>query len=579
MVLQRIGPDAHHGWLWREDYPDDVFGRAFRLIVDHEYGGSLCSIVADEFAMLRKGERLLHELLPGLARSALGHVHLVGCFPDVGLWKGKVSSSQIRMGGTIFLNRQMLLNPWCVAEHLLHEALHQKLYDFRHGHSLLDPDFSGADSPRVCSLWNAGELNEANLWDTHRAFAAFHVYVQLGLLAAVGEQRAAELEGTYGCFSGLIESRKALHRARHLGEQLGELCAEKLGVAGKRLLDWLMSILDHLDPAPPPKGASLHLLLDRYEREANRIDGLLMQSEAARESLSRALMPAVQAEVDGARHVMSAIDGGGDLRRFDEAVSRCAGDERGLQLPTVRRMIARTLLEHSADGYRLGTFSRADEDPDALARAMVDAASDRLYLILSNVPAGVAAAKRRAKDLLFTKSCEDDVGRLLAVLAASVPVGGRILDIGTGVGVSLAWLASGLGERTDVELVSIEGDQRLSHAANTWRWPSHVRMLTADASEVLPDLGTFDLVFADAAPIKYGPVEPMLVTLRAGAKLVIDDLQTGPRTTRQQHAEKDALRHGLRSRRDLHVMEFPWASGLILATRFACDGPLPTTHA
>jgi hypothetical protein len=143
MHLHRLGPEPHHGWIWSEEYPDDVFGRSFRHILKVEYGESLCSINGDELEMLRRGEQLLQELLPSLARSALGHAHQIGCFPDVGFWKGKVSSSQIRMGGTIFLNRQLLMNPWCTAEHLLHESLHQKLYDYRHGHSLLNPDPSG----------------------------------------------------------------------------------------------------------------------------------------------------------------------------------------------------------------------------------------------------------------------------------------------------------------------------------------------------------------------------------------------------------------------------------------------------
>ena len=229
--LQRLGPEPYHGWIWNEEYPDDVFGRCFREILKKEYGESLCTIDEDELAMLRKGERLLNALLPSLAPSALGHTHLVGCFSDVGFWKGKISSSQIRMGGIIHLNRQILPAPWCVAEHLLHESLHQKLYDFRHGHTLLETEYSS--SPKVCSLWNAGELNKANYWDTHRAFAAFHVYVQLSLLALVAEKRAAELEEEYGPYRGLIDSRKALERARYLGEKLKDLCSDELGLAGR----------------------------------------------------------------------------------------------------------------------------------------------------------------------------------------------------------------------------------------------------------------------------------------------------------------------------------------------------------
>ncbi|CAD6556838.1 tRNA 5-hydroxyuridine methyltransferase [Paraburkholderia kirstenboschensis] len=565
-TLDRLGPESYHGWVWREDYPDDLLGCAFRTILEQEYGESLCSLSGDELAMLRKGEHLLQELLPTLTPSALGHAHLIGCFDDVGFWKGKVSSSQIRMGGTIFLNRQILRNPWCVAEHLLHEALHQKLYDFRHGHSLLDPDFSGEDAPKVCSLWNAEELNKANHWDTHRTFAAFHVYVHLSLLASQAERRAEALEPTYGPFKGLIDSRKALERARYLGEQLSESCSRELGIAGKRMLDWLMSVLGFLDPAPPPKGAYIHLVLDRYQREANRVESVFLESEVARASLARRLVSAVSAEVDDARRVIAALTTEGELERFNRAVAEYSGDGLALQFPAVRRLIAKTILDLSPTGYSLASRANNGTDPDDLVKQLVEAGSYRLYLIQANVPPAVAGAKRRAKDQRFTKSCDDNVGRLLAVLAAAVPVGGRILEIGTGVGVGLGWIISGLGGRNDVDVVSIEGDRRLSNAASGWQWPAGVHILTADAAEAVATIGTFDLIFADAAPIKYGNIESVLKTMRPSAVLIIDDLYSGPSTSEQQRAEKNALRHLLSNSGELQVVELEWASGVILAT-------------
>src|SRR5205085_2308843 len=62
IALQRLGELPFHGWIWSDDYPDDAFGHAFRRILELEYGGPLCSIAADELAMLRQGEALLREL-------------------------------------------------------------------------------------------------------------------------------------------------------------------------------------------------------------------------------------------------------------------------------------------------------------------------------------------------------------------------------------------------------------------------------------------------------------------------------------------------------------------------------------
>lgn len=49
------------------------------------------------------------------------------------------------------------------------------------------------------------------------------------------------------------------------------------------------------------------------------------------------------------------------------------------------------------------------------------------------------AAHERAAKTDFELACEVEVGRLLAALSAAVPEGSRILEIGTGVGVGLAW--------------------------------------------------------------------------------------------------------------------------------------------
>jgi hypothetical protein len=270
--------ELYHGGVWRDEHSGgDVFTRTFRHVIQ-----GACSVLytptTDDLDMLAKGALLLSDLLPFVSRSALSHVHLIAFFPEVGFWKGASSMSQFALGGTIFLNKEYLRDPWWVAEQLLHEALHQKLYDFRHGHSLLEPNFSRPDAPRVCSLWNVAGSNKSNLWDIHRAIAAFHVYVHLALLSTIAEQRAPELEEKYGPKQAIIDSRRAMDRAHYLCDKIRESCWLELGLAGKRLVEWLRSILNALDPSPPPTGSYIHLLLDRYQREANKAEEVVRRS-------------------------------------------------------------------------------------------------------------------------------------------------------------------------------------------------------------------------------------------------------------------------------------------------------------
>ncbi len=575
--VNRLGSEPYHGWVWSEEHSDDVFGRAFRYVIQENYGeSSLCTPNADELAMLVKGTQLLGELLPLLSPSALSHAHLIAIFPVVGNWKGMASSSQFRVGGTIFLNRELLQNPGTVAEHLFHEALHQKLYDFSYGHSLLEPGWVRKHAPRVCSLWNIPGLNQSNYWDVHRSVAAFHVYVHLSLLCTLAEQRVSELERVYGSGSlTMTGSCKTMERAHYLGEQIKELCWQELGLAGKGFIDWLISVLDALDPTPPPKGSYLHLVLDRYQREARKVELLLSETNsdsfkreaAVFSDLPQRLMWLSKDELESTREVLSTMNAETDLNRFNTALAQFPDEELGTKFPQVRRLISKTLLDLSPDGYTLKRSSSEPRNPDEIVKQMVERSSRRLDTSFASVPSAVEAALYRAEELRFARSSADPVGRLLAVLAATVPLGGRVLEVGTGAGVGTAWITIGLGARIDVELISVERNHQLSEAVQTWPWPSYVQIVTADVSEVLDQLGMFDLVFADTRPSWYGGIERVVAALRPRGLLLIDDLRQHSDDLDREQPEDDRLRRSLFGHPDLQVVELEWSSGIILAVR------------
>jgi len=59
----------------------------------------------------------------------------------------------------------------------------------------------------------------------------------------------------------------------------------------------------------------------------------------------------------------------------------------------------------------------------------------------------------------FTMSSDDAVGQLLRVLCRSRP-GGRFLELGTGIGLSLSWMISGMTE--EAQLISLDNDAVLT---------------------------------------------------------------------------------------------------------------------
>jgi hypothetical protein len=392
----RLGAKPYHGWVWTEEHPNDIFAQAFRAVVQDNYHGSLYTPDADELNMLANGTRLLEELLPCLSASALSHAHVVAVFPRQGRWTGRGSSSEFNLTGTIFLTRGGLQNPWWVAEHLFHEALHQKMYDFRHGHSLLQDNFWREGAPRICSLWN--EPSKGHNWDIHRAIAAFHVYVHLGLLCTIAEQRAAMLQAVYGPLEGMVGSRKAIERAYYLGEQIQDLGWQELGVAGQYFVKWLMTVLetflDTIGAVPPPKNAYVHLMLDRYSKEARKVELLLSRRSYPCETevtgVRRRLNEIISEEVRTVSNVLASSHANEELSGFTHAAAQYSEADVVVKFVQVRKLISTVLSGLSQDGY---TFSalRGSPRPEEILKRMVERSSGSLDAILAKSATTVAS--------------------------------------------------------------------------------------------------------------------------------------------------------------------------------------------
>lgn len=119
-------------------------------------------------------------------------------------------------------------------------------------------------------------------------------------------------------------------------------------------------------------------------------------------------------------------------------------------------------------------------------------------------------------------ACLPGVGRLLAVLAAGCH-GGRIGEIGSGVGVGSAWLASAMPR--DCLLVTVELDEKLAvRAAKLLARDHRVRVLTGDGHEIMKQNSPFDLLFADGGGQDRERYAALVDLLRVGGQIVMDDV-------------------------------------------------------
>lgn len=151
-----------------------------------------------------------------------------------------------------------------------------------------------------------------------------------------------------------------------------------------------------------------------------------------------------------------------------------------------------------------------------------------------SIPPLVARARAAAAELGFEKSCRDEDGMLLHVLAGRRGVE-RVSEIGTGTGVGTAWLASAL--RPGTPLFTAESEPVLARAAATvFADDPDVHVLEGDWREVLPPHAPFDLIFVDGGRAKDVP-DDVLGLAAPGATLVMDDFSAdwdGPDPRRER---------------------------------------------
>jgi len=184
-----------------------------------------------------------------------------------------------------------------------------------------------------------------------------------------------------------------------------------------------------------------------------------------------------------------------------------------------------------------------------------------------DLPEGVVAANERATATGFELACGVEVGRLLAALSAAVPEGGRILEIGTGVGVGLAWSVHGLQGRHDVEVVTVELDDEVQQTARSVPWPPWVRFESGDGAEAVGRLGEFDLIFPDAPGGKIFKLRQTIAALRPGGVLIVDDMDLTRHEDEDLRGALAVVRQRLMENAELICAELGFSSGVIMAVK------------
>jgi len=184
-----------------------------------------------------------------------------------------------------------------------------------------------------------------------------------------------------------------------------------------------------------------------------------------------------------------------------------------------------------------------------------------------DIPPLAAKAQAIADEAGFLLSCESRTGGLLRTLAAAKP-GGRILEVGAGVGVGTAWLLAGMDD--EATLVTLEIDEEAADIVRRlFAAEPQVEVVHDDATAWLETYAgpPFDLVFVDTTVTKFDRRELLLRHMARGALLVADDLVPGPTWAAAHPARVERFLDEIPREPTLVSTLMNWASGLAVAAR------------
>ena len=184
-----------------------------------------------------------------------------------------------------------------------------------------------------------------------------------------------------------------------------------------------------------------------------------------------------------------------------------------------------------------------------------------------DIPVNYPALLAKSKEMGFSMSSDMGVGSLLRTLVASKS-NGHFLELGTGVGLSLAWMVQGMDK--DSHVISVDNEVGLIQIAKAFfQDEPRLELVCADGGEWLESYegDSFDLIFADAWPGKYSHLENALALLKMGGFYVIDDMSRQPNWPVGHEDKANELIELLEKRKDITITKMDWSTGLIVAVK------------
>jgi predicted O-methyltransferase YrrM len=183
------------------------------------------------------------------------------------------------------------------------------------------------------------------------------------------------------------------------------------------------------------------------------------------------------------------------------------------------------------------------------------------------LPKHYRSIQKASAEIAFSMPSDLQTGSLLRTLVASKPKG-HFLELGTGTGLSLAWIMEAIDNQSVV--ISIDNSETyLAIAQAHFGKDSRLALICQDANIWIQNNAhqRFDLIFADTWAGKYEQLEATLALLKTGGFYIIDDMRPQPNWPEGHELKAENLINHLHTRKDICLTILNWSTGIIIVTK------------
>jgi len=171
------------------------------------------------------------------------------------------------------------------------------------------------------------------------------------------------------------------------------------------------------------------------------------------------------------------------------------------------------------------------------------------------------------KTIGFDQLSDTRLGSLLSTLVASKP-NSKILELGTGSGLSTVWILNGMDKNSTLQ--TVDNDKQLVNIAKQYLSDDkRVEFFIENGEDLIlrTKPNSIDFIFADTWPGKYNHLEETLNLLKSGGIYLVDDMLPQENWPDGHNVKADNLVQYLENRDDLNCTKLNWSTGIIICTK------------